>query len=104
MRCEGQQIVALIGTVWAINVASSMLKFGTAGLSTAVTAGAQGAIAYYATLVVGRAAERYLAQGKSWQEGGPKHVVQKILDSLDRDSVLAEAQQEIVARLKRVTS
>lgn len=95
------QIVALIGTVWAINLVSSALKATTGGLSTVVTAGAQGAVAYYATYIVGRAAERYFAQGKSWQEGGPKRVVQDILDSVDRDSILAEARRDIRAHLRR---
>ena len=88
-----------MGTVWALHFASSALKVGTAGLSTLVTASAQGAIAYYSTYVVGRIASDYLAKGKSWGAGGPKQVVQKILDSLDRDTVLAEARKEIQARL-----
>lgn len=95
------QIVALIGTVWAINLVSSALKATTGGLSTVVTAGAQGAVAYYATYIVGRVAERYFAQGKSWQEGGPKRVVQDILDSVDRESILAEARRDIRAHLRR---
>jgi small GTP-binding protein len=90
---------ALMGTVWALHFVSSALKVGTAGLSTIVTAGAQGAIAYYSTYVVGQVASRYLGQGKSWGEGGPKHVVKKILNSLDRDTVLADARREIQARL-----
>lgn len=93
------EAAALMGTVWAIHFVSSALKVGTAGLSTIVTAGAQGAIAYYSTYVVGRIAAEYLAKGKSWGEGGPKHVVQQILNSLDRDSVLREAKKEIQARL-----
>jgi hypothetical protein len=72
---------------------------GTAGLSTIVTAGAQGAIAYYSTYVVGQVASKYLGQGKSWGEGGPKHVVKQILNSLDRDTVLSDARREIQARL-----
>lgn len=95
------QIVALVGTVWAINLVSSALKATTGGLSTVVTAGAQGAVAYYATYIVGRVAERYFAQGKSWQEGGPKRVVQDILDSVDRESILAEARRDIRAHLRR---
>lgn len=95
------QIVALMGTVWAINLASSALKATTGGLSTVVTAGAQGAVAYYATYIVGRVAERYLVQGKSWQDGGPKRVVQDILESVDRESILAEARREIRAHLRR---
>jgi hypothetical protein len=49
---------------------------------------------------VGQAAERYLAQGKSWGEGGPKRVVREILDSLDRDSILEQARADIRARLR----
>jgi small GTP-binding protein len=90
---------ALMGTVWALHAVSSALKVGTAGLSTFVTAGAQGAIAYYSTYVVGRVAAEYLGKGKSWGEGGPKRVVKAILDSLDRDTVLADARREIRARL-----
>ena len=93
------EAAALMGTVWALHFVSSALKVGTAGLSTVVTAGAQGAIAYYSTYVVGKIAAEYLAKGKSWGEGGPKAVVEKILDSLDRDTVLKEAKKEIQTRL-----
>ncbi len=90
---------ALMGTVWALHIVSSALKVGTAGLSTIVTAGAQGAIAYYSTYVVGQVAAEYLGKGKSWGDGGPKHVVKQILDTLDRDTVLHDAKREIRARL-----
>ena len=93
------QAAALMGTVWAVHLLSSALKVGTGGLSTLVTASAQGAIAWYSTYVVGKVADEYLAQGKSWGDGGPKQVVQDILDSLDRDSILADAREEIRARL-----
>ena len=89
-----------MGTAWALHFASSALKAGTAGLSTLVTAGAQGAIAYYSTYVVGQVAAEYLGHGKSWGDGGPKRVVQQILDSLDRDTVLQDAKREIQARLR----
>ena len=90
---------ALMTTVWALHLVSSALKVGTLGLSTILTAGAQGAIAYYSTYLVGEAAGKYLAEGKSWGEGGPKKVVKEILDSLDRDTVLSDAKREIQARL-----
>ena len=90
---------ALMGTVWALHLVSSALKVGTLGLSTILTAGAQGAIAYYSTYLVGQAAAEYLAKGKSWGDGGPKKVVKRILDSLDRDTVLRDAKREIQARL-----
>lgn len=93
------EAAALMGLAWAVHFVSSALKVGTAGLSTIVTAGAQGAVAYYSTYVVGRVATEYLAAGKSWGEGGPKRVVREILESLDRDTVLQEAKREIQARL-----
>jgi small GTP-binding protein len=94
------QLAFLMGTVWVMNLVAAALKGISLGLSTVVTAGAQGAVAWYGTYVVGRAAEQYFAQGKSWGEGGPKRVVQDILDSLDRESLLAQARDDILARLK----
>ena len=94
------QMLVLYATFWAIHFASSALKIGTAGFSTVVTGLAQGAVAWYSTLVVGRVAENYLAQGKSWGDSGPKLVVQNILDSLDRDSVMSDAKEEITEYLK----
>ena len=91
---------AIMATVWAIHLGSSALKIGTFGWSVIATAAAQGAVAYYSTLIVGRVAAEYLAKGKSWGESGPKLVVQKILDSLDRDTVLNDAKREIKARLR----
>jgi GTP-binding protein Era len=93
------EAAALMGTVWALHFVSSALKVGTLGLSTVLTAGAQGAIAYYSTYVVGRIAAEYLSKGKSWGPGGPKQVVEEILDSLDKETVLLEARREIRARL-----
>ena len=94
------QLAFLMGTVWVMNLAAAALKGISLGLSTVVTAGAQGAVAWYGTYVVGKAAEQYFIQGKSWGEGGPKRVVQDILDSLDRESLLAQARDDILARLK----
>jgi GTP-binding protein Era len=93
------QLLLLMGTTWVVHLLSSLLKAGSAGLSTVLTAGAQGAVAYYSTYVVGRAAEQYLAAGCSWGEGGPKRVIRNILDSIDRDSMLAKARQDILARI-----
>ncbi len=95
------QLAALMGAVWGVHLVASALKLGTGGLSTLATAGAQGALAWYATYLVGRVAERWYAQGKSWGEQGPKQVVREIVASLDRDSILREAREEILARLRR---
>ncbi len=95
-----KQMVALMGTVWAVHFVSSAIKFGTGGMSVMLTAGAQGAVAYYGTYIIGRAAERYFAQGKSWGPGGPKLVVEEILESVDRESILAQARDDLKSRLK----
>jgi hypothetical protein len=52
-------------------------------------------------LIIRRVTETYLIKGKSWGEIGPKLAVQNILDSLDRDSVMSEAKEEIMRHLKK---
>ena len=94
------QLMLLMGATWAIHLGSSLLKASTGGLSTVVTAGAQGTVAYYSTYVVGRAAEQYLAAGCSWGEEGPKQVIRNILNSLDRNSLMARARQDILSRIR----
>ena len=95
------QMVVLMGTVWAVHLVSTALKLGTAGISTLLTGATQGAVAWYSTLVVGRVTERWLVNGKSWGEMGPKLTVQQILDTLDRDSVLTEAREEILTYMRK---
>ncbi|MFZ2234751.1 MAG: GTP-binding protein [Dokdonella sp.] len=94
------QLMALMGAIWGVHLVASALKGISAGLSTVLTAGAQGALAWYATEQVGRSADRYLVAGKSWGDKGAKRVVSEIVDSLDRDSILREARSEILKRLK----
>ena len=98
------EALALMGTMWAVHFVSSALKVGTGGLSTVLTAGAQGAVAYYGTYVVGQVAREYLAAGCAWGDGGPKQVVREILDRIDRDSVLATARADLRQRLGRKSS
>lgn len=95
------QMVVLMGSVWAVHLVSAALKLGTGGISTVLTGATQGAVAWYSTLVVGRVAETWLANGKSWGDAGPKLTVQQILDSLDRDSVLSDAREEILSYLHK---
>jgi len=94
------QMVALMGAYWGMNLVTSALKTASAGLSTALTAAAQGALAWYATLVTGRMAQTWFSRGKSWGSGGPRETARAILDSLDRDSIMQSARQDILARLK----
>ncbi|MCF6300580.1 MAG: GTP-binding protein [Proteobacteria bacterium] len=94
------QLAVLMAAVWGVNLLSSALKTISAGLSTTITASAQGSLAYYATYLVGKIAERYFIQGNSWGEDGPKTVAKEILDSLDRDSILLDAREQIIKSMK----
>jgi small GTP-binding protein len=94
-------LILLMGTTWAVNLIASTLKLGTGGFSTLLTGVTQGAISWYSTLVVGKVAEAWLLNGKSWGDAGPKMVVQEILNSLDRNSVLNEAKEEMRHYLRR---
>ncbi|HEY4294381.1 GTP-binding protein [Luteibacter sp.] len=94
------QLAALMGAVWGVQLVASALKGLSGGLSVVVTAAAQGALGWYATVLIGRAAEHYLVCGKSWGEHGAKRAVAGIVASLDRDSILREARDEILRRLK----
>jgi GTP-binding protein Era len=94
------QLVALMGAYWGMNLVTSALKGASAGLSTALTATAQGALAWYATLVTGRMAQTWFSRGKSWGSSGPRETARAILDSLDRDSILQSARSDILERLK----
>lgn len=99
VRTIAAQMAVLMGASWVVHLVASLLKAGTGGLSTVLTAGAQGAVAYYTTTVVGRAAQRYLADGRSWGEGGAKQVVRRILDETDRDALIADARKRILGKL-----
>ena len=90
------QLAALMGAIWGMQLVASALKGVSAGLSVVVTAAAQGALGWYATVLIGRAAERYLVAGKSWGEQGAKRAVADVVASLDRDSILREAREEIL--------
>jgi hypothetical protein len=95
------QLAALMGAYWGINLVSAALKTVSAGLSTTLTATTQGALAWYATFLTGTIAARWFARGKSWGRGGPRETVRDILASLDRDSILLSAREEIAALLEQ---
>lgn len=95
------QLAVLMGAVWGVNLLSSAMKTISAGLSTTLTATAQGSLAYYATYLVGQIAEYYFIQGNSWGKDGPKTVAKKIVKNLDRNSILLEAREQILQALNR---
>ena len=94
------QMLLLMGAYWGVNMVSAAMKTISAGMSAALTAGAQGTLAWYATYVTGNAAETWFAKGKSWGAAGPKETINEILDSLDRDSILQAARSDIISKLK----
>jgi small GTP-binding protein len=95
------QMLALMSAYWGMNLVSSALKTASAGLSTALTAASQGALAWYATYLTGRMAQSWFARGKSWGRGGPRETARAILESLDRDALLRTARDDLYARLRR---
>ncbi len=94
------QMLLLMGAYWGVNMVSAAMKTISAGMSAALTAGAQGALAWYATYVTGHAAETWFAKGKSWGSAGPKETINEILASLDQDSILQSARADIMSKLK----
>jgi len=95
------QMLLLMSAYWGVNMVSSAMKTISAGMSAAITAGAQGTLAWYATYVTGHAAESWFAKGKSWGAAGPRDTINEILDSLDQDSILQSARSDILSRLKK---
>jgi small GTP-binding protein len=93
------QMLVLMSAYWGVNMMSAALKSISAGMSTVLTAGTQGALAWYATYVTGNAAETWFAKGKSWGSTGPKETIKEILDGLDRDSILMSARSDIMSKL-----
>jgi len=94
------QLMALMGAYWGMNLVSSALKTASAGMSTALTATAQGALAWYATYLTGKMAQTWFSRGKSWGNAGPRETARSILASLDRDSILRTAKNDLLSRLK----
>lgn len=94
------QLVALMGAYWGMNLVSSALKTASAGLSTVLTATTQGALAWYATYLTGKMAQTWFSRGKSWGNAGPRKTARSILASLDRDSILKTARDDLFTRLK----
>jgi len=86
-------------SVAATTIAASAFKALTVGYGTLFTAIPQGAAAGYGSYIVGQAAQFYFEHGSSWGGESPKAVVQRILASTDKASVLARLKAEISSKL-----
>ena len=95
--------LAAAGGVYALgelaNYGSSLFKGMTFGLGTILTMIPQGAAAGFTSYIIGQAAKRYFEQGGSWGSDSPKAVVQDILKSTDRDSVVNHLKSAITEKL-----
>ena len=98
-RGLARSLVAAGGVYVVGEVAASAFKALTFGLATFLTAIPQGAAAGFMSYVVGQAAKRYFEQGGSWGSDSPKSVVQDILNSTDRDSVVSHLKDSIGEKL-----
>lgn len=94
------QLATLMGSLWSVNLFASALKLGSGGLSTALTGSAQGAVGYASTWILGRVAEDYFRNGRSWGPAGPKRAVEAVLADLNQSEMLAQARADIRRRLR----
>ncbi len=85
----------VLGTSFGVQALSSVLKGLSVGLSTVLTASAQGIASYYGTYLVGKSCEEYFKQGAGWGDEGAKKVLQDMLDTIDKDEILSEAKADI---------
>lgn len=100
-----QSIIKAAGLVllpeWIVGIGSAMFKTLTGGLGTVLTAIPQGAAAGFGSYIVGHAAQYYFEHNASWGSDGAKHVVKRILDDTDKDSVIAQLKAEIQRKLHK---
>jgi small GTP-binding protein len=108
-----QRIAIAMGGVTAsellANLGLSSLK-GLLGISAPATGGlslgpyvsvalTQAGVAGVSSYAIAQVTKAYLANGAAWGPDGPKAVVNKILSSLDEDSILSRIKDELRAKL-----
>jgi hypothetical protein len=58
-------------------------------------------VAGWGSYIVGQAAKVYFEQGASWGGHSPKPVIARILETTDKQSVLARLKEEVRNKLHR---
>jgi len=89
----------LIGAAKSFFAATSLFSGGATIAAYAAVAPIQAFAAGYTSRVIGEAAKVYLRNGASWGPAGPKTVIQSILASLDRESIMSRIRDELSRRL-----
>jgi small GTP-binding protein len=97
LKAAGWVVAGEIVVSWA----ASFAKGFTLGTSTVLTALPQGAAAGYGSYIVGQAARYYFEHGASWGDQGAKHVVKRILDNTDKQSVIDSLKDKIREKLSK---
>ncbi len=90
----------LIGMAKSLFAATSLFTGGATIAAYAAVAPIQAIAAGYASRVIGEATKVYLRNGASWGPAGPKRVIEQILSTLDKDSIMMRIRDEIRTRLK----
>lgn len=94
-----QSMGAIAGMELATHLIVNLAKIGTAGLGTVLTAVPQAAAGAWGTCIVGKASHFYFANGGGWGEKDPKKVIQEIVNSIDKESILAPIKQGIKEKI-----
>ncbi|MFQ5462794.1 MAG: DUF697 domain-containing protein [Phycisphaerae bacterium] len=89
----------LVGLAKSFFAASSLFTGGAGVAAYAAVAPIQAFAAGYSSRVIGEAIKVYLRNGASWGPSGPKRVIQSIVDSLDKDSIMRRIKHELKTRL-----
>jgi small GTP-binding protein len=110
-----QRIALSMGGIGAsellANLGLSSLKT-LLGISAPITGGAslapyvsvaltQAGVAGVSSYGIGQVTKAYLANGATWGPDGPKVVINKILATLDEESILNRIKEELQAKIKR---
>lgn len=105
-KMAGFMTATEVGTHFLIGMAKSFfstlapLTGGASLAAYAAVAPVQALAAGYSSRVIGEATKVYLRNGASWGPAGPKTVIQHILATLDKDSIVARIREELSSRLR----
>jgi hypothetical protein len=78
---------------------TSLFTGGATIAAYAAVAPIQAFAAGYSSRVIGEATKVYLRNGASWGPAGPKTVIEHILSTLDKDSIMIRIRDELRACL-----
>jgi len=93
---EASKGMGLLGlTEMATHIVAGALELSTFGLANIVTGVPQGVVSGWTSYIVGNASHEYFANGCSWGDKGAKGVLKEIIDSTDKDSIVAEIKSGI---------